>query len=85
MIRREAEVGEATHAERSQQWPEQQRAGDHERAMEKRFKIESREEGENVMTGQPLTAPEEQGREDGAQQKSGKQVGKESGGVFQAC
>ena len=53
--------------------------------MKECFKIEAGQERKNVMSGERLTGPEEDGREKRTQKKSEDEVGEQSGGVFQAC
>ena len=53
--------------------------------MKECFEVEPREKSQDMMMGQILCQPKQRRSEQCAEQKDGRKVGEESGGVFQAC
>jgi hypothetical protein len=53
--------------------------------MKEYFEVEAREKSQDLMMGEILSQPKQGRPEQRAEQKDGRKVGEESGGVFQAC
>ena len=74
-IRFEGEVAPALNSSPTQERPEKHQRTEEERAMEKRFEIETRQPLKNSMGRETLGRPEKDRRGQGAEKNRGDEIG----------